>query len=352
MKTVNRNNAVTHYRQLTKEQLIHLFNIKSDESEIEYLIQVFLYLNGLKIDGAVQSAADTLNGEVRELSELKEVNELREMGEAMDVVDDLLHYRKVGLRNADGNLFLCDVEHLIVAARAGTEWLQKDHTLVALPFDRLRIGKHWYKMPDALMINTTYQQYSNAQGYMMRYWNELSKLSVEMSATDEKSTTVEGLKGQPSEALSTPQPLNPSTLQRINDARAGFLASMLCPYRWVVKKRWPFIFKEPMWSSDAEAEMIEDMKSAPEWLFEVVYKQWQDNINQFRRKFPELFHEVKTESKKHDAFVAELGIINLVISEGGYPNAAAVYEENVVFVLKLLNDKQKEYKEMEKVNYI
>lgn len=350
---------IKHWQQLSKEQLEYVLKCEGNDKG---RVDAFLYLMGYEIEKD-DIIPEMENGELS----------MDEWGEWLDLMEDLLSGKKVALRcrnrhdggsttmSKDGSqgrqpgvaaeVVYAEAEDLAYASMEQMKWMENDHSLVALPFERMKIGRHEYKMPDAFLMNNTYQQYSNAQGYMMQYWNVMKRLMPPENENDNDDENKNGKsktgRGKKKWVAPTEEEMV-SLARQMMDARHGFMASILAPYRWKVKSHYPFLFRVPLWDAESEKEIKKDMESAPSWLFDALYKQWQDNIKHLRKKFPEMFTEAK-EDPKHDAFVAELGTINLVIEKGGYGSASAVYDENCVFVFKLLNDQIKMAKEMEKM---
>ncbi len=139
---------------------------------------------------------------------------------------------------------------------------------------------------------------------------------------------------------------------KAKEMQIGFCANMLTPYVNQGEQRYdddgkPYTFIRKVAKFVAEDEEItkKDMQEAPVWLFPLLYQQLQDNLRQFKSKFPDLFRESENDPKR-DALVAELGTINIIIEKGGYASASAVYDENVVFIFKRLDMMQEEAREM------
>lgn len=328
-----------HWNQLSTEELQRVKEIQciDYEGRILMLLDIFLYLAKLRkaSDSAdvIKHITSSSNGE-------------QEIYSSIDTLERYVNGDVMILEPVDSEdtseRYVLSIDMVQAYTIACTEWIEKDHTLISLPFDSLTIGEHEYKMPDGLLTNTTYQQYSNAQHYLEAYWDIMNSIESIISNTSESN-------GKLSEEQQLAMIQNVESLSKdAEDMQRGFLANMLTPYINQGEQRYDedgkpytFIRKIAKFTIDDEDIYKKDMEQAPVWLFPLIYQQMQDNLRQFRVKFPDLFKE-SGGGGKHDALVAELGTINVIIEKGGYANASAVYDENAVFIFKRLDMIQEE----------
>lgn len=336
---------IKHWNQLTTEQLQTVKDMQCREYDAPILMRqdVFMYLAGLCVANDGAAVMNEL------ISNTKEKDKDAIYG-SIETLHGFMTGDTVVLQPVSGNTddrYVVTLTQLRDAIVAGTEWMETDHTLISLPFEDITIGNNEYKLPDCLLCNLTYQQYTNAQHFLEGYWNVISQVEKIIETEREK---------QKDNADYTPSAEMIETYNNLNvqaeDFQHGFLACMLTPYHNEGEQRYdeqgkPYTFIRKVASFNINDEELakKDMQHAPRWLFPLVYQQMQDNLRQFHRKFPDLFSE-HSGSGKHDAFVAELGTINIIIEKGGYPNAEAVYDENAVFIFKRLDMLQEEAREM------
>lgn len=333
---------VSHWRDLNEEQLRKVMEFQCDDydSPIQMRLRVFLYLSGLQI---ASDGADVMSQILRDCGD-----DFQSFSESVNTVDEFTKTETVILAPIDNSdeRYIVSLDQLRGYVIAGTEWMYEDHSLIGLPFDTMTIGKHEYKMPDALLINTLYQQYTNAQHYLEAYWDAVSRADNIVKKMEERISIDPDYRPDDSVAEQI-KALNDTAV----DMQLGFLANMLTPIIKQGETRYdendnPYTFfrKVPKYVAEDEEIVKEDMRQAPKWLFVLIYQQLQNNLMQFQSKFPDLFRKSEA-SPNHDALVAELGTINVIIEHGGYASASAVYEENAVFIFKRLDMLQEEARE-------
>jgi hypothetical protein len=312
------------WSELTQEELIAVKELQiNSKTAIEARVKIALYTNHYRI---IHNIGDVMADSMANAGDNDE-----DKYAMVQCLYGILNDEKVLVEDLDsaGVVFTIEYDHLRVWALDATTWLDEDNSLISLPFNELNIGSRRYKMPDALLINTTYQQYSNAQRYLQIYWHIVDNLRKMYDS-------------------SNPMPKDETQINRLlesaDDAQRGFLANILTPIIRTGEtlyddegKPYESIRNVPRYVADDEDKYKEDMKSADKWLFSVIYQMVQNTLRQYGRKFPDLFSDSSEGDSHKDAFVQELGTINLVIEKGGYPNAAAVMDENAVIVFKRLD---------------
>lgn len=335
---------IRHWSQLTEEQLVTVKDMQCREYDAPILLKqdIFLYLAGLRI---AEDGASVLNEYMERINE----GDGTAVYDGIDKLYGFLTGDIVVLENVsdDSERYILSLDQLRAAIVACTEWISEDHSLISLPMENIVLGNNEYKLPETLLCNLTYQQYTNAQHYLEAYWHIIDQVEKMLEGEHMKQET----NADYSPSRETADAFNDLNAQA-EDYQRCFLASMLTPYHNEGEQRYdadgkPFTFirKVARFNINDEELAKADMKSAPQWLFPLVYQQLQDNLRQFHRKFPDLFSE-HTGGGRHDAFIAELGTINVIIEKGGYPNAEAVFDENAVFIFKRLDMLQEEAREM------
>ncbi len=214
-------------------------------------------------------------------------------------------------------------------------FLDEPMKLLSLPFDYVRIGGRKYKAPDAQMVNLTYEQYGNAQRYLIACWDSSRALAEE-----------KGMKRSERGKL----------YEELMRCRAGFLAHLFTPpsFRLLDQRHQATrISPQVVYHYDAErAErlipkfMRMDVKD--DTLFDICCQFFQSCQLRYKEDFPHLFKEYGG-SDDRSALVMEVDTVNAVQKYAGYTSQQEVYDSNSVFIFGFLNSMAHEAKELEKL---
>lgn len=215
------------------------------------------------------------------------------------------------------------------------KFLDEPFQLTQLPFEHVTVGGRKYKAPDAQMMNLTYEQYGNAQRYLMAFWNA-SRL---VDSLRKNGASTEALLNAESQALGF---------------RAGFLAHMYVPGSWrIFDQRGGMTRFKPSrvysYSSDEAERHVDAFRTAPSWLFDVTYQLFQSSLALYKKDFEHLFKEYEDENGK-SALVMEIDTVNAVMKYAGYTDQQVVYDSNVGFIFGFLNSMSHEAKQIEEMN--
>lgn len=255
------------------------------------------------------------------------------------------------------------IEELAAVVEEKMGWMEKDKTLLVLKEKEICIGKKRYRLPDVMMGNMCFEQWLHAHSWFRMYVRGARKYKEIVEKWDMEEDEMHDM---PSNWTENKRQEFKGDMERasviaeeLKKAQCGFLACLVKPYVWHWQSAYPWLVKEDMWvSKDEERVQEEMMKSAPEWLFGMLHKWWEDTIERFRgrKMFWEIFSDGKTEEDSSGTgaddeianWVSEMGTINLVREKGNYTTTDDVMREPVPVVLKLMNDVVKENREIKK----
>lgn len=326
----------SHWYELNEEQLIQVKSIQARcTDEIEQRLFIFLYLNNLKLckdaPDAIREQCLTQKNGIKLSTLYAGIEMLHEYASdnivflEEDTKDDHpcnTRARKKGKKQ----IIMTGSEELLAAVKEYTEWVYEDHSLVQLPMQYITLNGHKYKFPDAMLANNTYQQFTAAQRDLDSYFKTVETADKLIRET-----------GNPDhDALQ-------SLASTIKDAQRSFCANIMTAVANVGETRYdntgkPYVFTREVAKYNADDYELynNDMSHMPEWMFPLLFHFWQCTMALFKKKFPDLFTD-SGENKTKDAFLAEVGTVNIMIEKGGYNNSSSVYDENVIFVLKRLD---------------
>ena len=309
-RTLNMPAPPKDWNTLSKEQLLGIHKLLNEGlSEVEYKLKVFLMLMGLKI---LKRAEKKNDGTFRYL------------------------FRRLGwkhtLRKETLGMESWEVSYWIDKY---LKFLDEPFRLLKLPFEYVIFRGRKYRAPEPLMINLTYEQYGNAQKYLVNYW-ELSRM---VDSLRKNGATTEAIRHVEHEAL---------------NARAGFLAHMYTPASLrILDQRHRGTRFAPRWvynyDSDESERHLKKFRTAPRWMFDVTYQLFQSCQQNYKKDFKFLFKEYEDGEGK-SALVMEIETINAVQKYAGYGNQQEVYDTNAVFIFGFLNNMAHEAQEIEKMN--
>ena len=376
------------------EEQIRLFSMRGIVDKVD----MFLYLCGLKLVRGGTIPPYPSMGEMQEQGEYWEMMERWMRGEVCFLValeDSLKNERERGGEGGSearscmsedgtrengrwGEVMWIGTEELMAVAVERMKWMETDHSLLVLKRKQMEIGGKMFRLPDVMMGNLCFEQWLHAHSWFRMYVRGAKKYREVMGVIedwgvvedsfmyererneDEGQGTREGKQGRSlgerEYSLKIEQALG--VAEELKRAQCGFLACLLKPYGWRWHAGYPWLRKEDAWDGKDEEKWQEwMMRYAPDWLFGMVHKWWEDTIERFRgrKMFPEIFSDEKSsdtgEKEKEDEivhWVSEMGTINLVREKGNYTSTDDVMREPVPVVLKLMNDVVKENREMKK----
>lgn len=215
-------------------------------------------------------------------------------------------------------------------------FLDEPLKLLRLPFEYVRIGFRKYKAPDAQMVNLTYEQYGNAQRYLIGCWDAKRALTEdqEMKASERGKLFKEMMR-----------------------CRAGFLAHLFTPpsLRLLDQRHQSTRFSPQAvyhYDADRAERLIPKFMQADakdDTLFDICCQFFQSCQIRYKEDFPFLFKDYDGGSDR-SALVMEIDTVNAVQKYAGYTSQQEVYDSNSVFIFGFLNNMAHEAKELEKLN--
>lgn len=336
-------NVPQRWVHLSMEQLLKLHGIvrKDDDTDgggILYKMAQFLVLVGCDVEssgyGIDGKALPTyINGVL-----VERTNEA--VSKAMDVLTECMRgehgmitlKRVTGKSSESGSsveLWNVGKDEFMGAVVEGTKWLEEKEEmmrLVKLPDSHIKIDGITFALPEFMMQNITYRQYTVAQQFIEAFW-KLSPLTPEGGSLAE------------------------STLKKLETYQRNVMAALMVPTH--IEQRMVEVEDEKGirsnkrhevrvaedYTSEGHERVKEVMRSAPEGLFLVLLQYVQSCNNTFKSWYPQLFREVSDDKGevKGNVIVAEQGTVLMLVQEGYFPNVEAVMNANVGYVLKALN---------------
>lgn len=298
----------SNWNALSKRQLIRIHELlNSGLTEVEYKLKVFLELMGLKV---LKRAEKQDDGTFRFCFRRKGWKHWRE---------------SLGMQSWEVSYWIDKY----------LKFLDDPFQLVQMPFQHVRVEGRKYKAPDALMMNLTYEQYNNAQRYLVAYW-EAARM---VDSLRKNGATIDALLNAENRAL---------------DYRAGFLAHIYVPGSWrILDQRGSMTRFSPrrvyIYNSEDAERQVHRFRTAPRWLFDVTYQFVQSSLGRYKKDFEHLFREYEDDSTK-SMLVMEIETINAIQKYAGYSDQQAVYDSNMGFIFGFLNSMSHEAKQIEEMN--
>ena len=306
-----------------------------DRPSFEHRLEVFQKVMGWAFVGESyidlpNNDRDACNMDDFQLKELLEM-QLRELEKAVWEQPNIM----VVFRDKEtGTLGELSLELLYGCLKKYMQFLDSPSGFTTIPKEHIQIGRHKYLLPETLMTNLTYQQYSAVQNALSNLW-DLQEYLVNLYEN----------KGQESE-------IN-EVLGNIAECKADFMANILTPQRFVFfeesqgKIKWVFRHRYIYNADDVEKEK-KVMKLAPDYLFDILLFYYHGCLEVLSKKFTHLFSS-KGGKGGSDLLVAELDSINNIMKYQGYKDQQDVYDSNALFILSILNRMTEEAKEIQKI---
>ncbi len=207
--------------------------------------------------------------------------------------------------------------------------------LTALPKETIRIGKKLFRLPEPLIANITYQQYSNT----IKLINLVDKIAESMDLQHAKKD-LKNFK---------------TKVNEVKTAMARVVSHLLVPRSLRLtredggRKRigigWEWTY-----SPEVAEENVQYIKrNAPEWIYPILCQHLMSCIQIYKREYPDMFSNDGGGEDKMP-FIAEADTINAVMKWQSYTNQQDVYDTNAVFIFSILCSMSKEAKELERIN--
>lgn len=309
-KTIDLPEPPSSWDELSDEQMRFVFKLqqKKNVSVAEYKLKVFLHLMGLKV---------------------------LTRAEKKDDGSFVYHFCRKGirplLRREDLNMEAWEVDYWI---KTYLSFLDSPNTLTKLPFDSYKRWGKRFKAPSMLMLDVTYEQYSNAQNYLTAY-SQYTRLAESMLNNGSSIKAVRRVQ------------------QDVINARAGFLSHMLTSPQWQLTESDSHstrlhVHRAYKYSSQRAEQNKRYFKTAPDYLFWVMVQFFQGCLAHFREELPDLFKE-SDENGNKTAWLIEVDTVNAVQKYQGYAMQQDVYDSEAVFIFGVLNNMVQEAKEVEKI---
>lgn len=310
-KTINLPEPPSSWDDLNDKQMRFVFNLqkKGNISMAAYKLKTFLHLMDLKV--------------------LKRA-------EKKDDGSFIYHFRRKGLitflRREVLSMEAWEADYWI---RQYLGFLEHPNTLLRLPFETWkRKGKH-YKAPSMLMLDVTYEQYSNAQNYLTAYTQQTQLMESLLN----NGSTLASVK---------------YIQQEIINARAGFLSHLLVAPQWQLTESDVHstrlnLHRTYRYSNSKAERNKRNFRTAPDYLFWVMVQFFYGCMNHFHEELPDLFKEGGKDDGRA-MWMMEVDTINAIQKYQGYNAQQDVYDSEAVFIFGILNNMIQEAKEIEKIN--
>lgn len=313
-KTIDLPAPPSSWMELTENQLREVHRLmKSCASVPDFKLQVLMILNRLRMSSRGFEEDEEKGGGLRYL------------------------FRRIGWWNRwFGPLIGLSSWEVCFWADRYLKFLDEPMQLLALPFEHIRIGLHRYKAPDPQMVNLTYEQYGNAQRYLVAYWDARRSLA---------------------ESDHTPLRQQLNLMREAEQSRAGFLAHLFTPpsLRLLDQRHQATRFSPQRvyhYDADRAERLIPRFRRLcrrDPILFDMCSQFFQSCQLRYKEDFPFLFKEYGGGDDR-SALVMEIDTVNAVQKYAGYTTQQEVYDSNSVFIFGFLNNMAHEAKQIEEMN--
>ena len=353
MRTINLPQPPSSWMALSKEQLIHIQSIPSDMPEIQYKMIVFLYLAGMELckksyfpepnssdcvdaplpdkDAPLKEREERLDAMIARLDWMEDI-----MNGTADMTIVLRNLKAVG---TEDEYLQIDSLRFFDVVRHCTKFLDEPFGLLDNKLGIVTVGEHKYKCPDPLIMNLTYEQYQNASFAISAYLEAAKQLKDCKLNSPKAKAIVEQYKDAQARFLS--QVL---TLMKPQSFEDEVVSPVLHSSKKVKRT-----YLAPSYVAAEAAQFVDEMRKAPEWLFPILFQQFQSSLMEYKKKFPKVFTDKKNGTAS-DPLLATAGTLNTLMKEQGYYDQQAVLNANAIFNLKILDDLTRRAEEIEKMN--
>lgn len=309
-RDINLPEPARSWNELSVEQLQYICKLRGQNkmNEASYKLHVFLNLSGLKV--------------------LKHA-------EKKDDGSFIYHLRRKGFRH-----WLLR-EKLSVEAWEIDYWINTylqflDHPeeLTRLPFSDWKFRGKRFKAPNVLMLDVTYEQYSNAQNYLMAYTQQ-NKLVESMLNNGSSLKAIRRIQ------------------EEIVDARSGFLSHLFVAPQWQFTDNDSHstrlnIHRSYRYSNQSAERHKHYFRTAPEYLFVIMVQFFEGCLHHFSQELPDLFKEGDKQQDK-SLWLMEVDTVNAIQKYQGYGAQQDVYDSEVVFIFGILNDMIQQANEIKRI---
>lgn len=213
------------------------------------------------------------------------------------------------------------------------------HQLTGLPYEYITRKDRKFKCPETLMVNVTYEQYGNAQRFLVEYWETMQQVE-EILRREVKRKEKKELK---------------ALCAKADECKAGFLSTMLCAssiQTHVTDESGTYKSNRTVWiynSLQAEENARFFRGKQCNVLFEIMVQYVQSCLGYYKEAFPDLFTNYKGNNDK-DYLVMESDNINGIKKYAGFRNYQDIYNSNMFFIFGVMNNMCKEAKAVEEMN--
>lgn len=311
--------------ELTWEQLCFIYSLdRGSMNDMRFKVLVFMELMGWEFVNESYAVMPDLDKGFRD---------------SKDMDDAMVGLMKVAYGDYDVMVVVRDVRsrelyHFTVGMFAGwvskyMKFLDSPEGFTSLPKEYIRMNGRRYLLPQPVLTNLTYQQFSAMQN-IAKDIEDIAQV-----AKDEK---------------------NVKEIERLtvlmSEAKGKFLAHCLTPRKFVFTQNkngeLNLVFRyRYVYDSDTAWKIAEKMKGAPDVIFSICYNFYVGCVLKLKSMFPVLFSGGK--GGKSDILVAELDSVNNIMKYQGYTSQQDVYDSNAVFILSILNAMTEEAKQIEKM---
>lgn len=215
-------------------------------------------------------------------------------------------------------------------------FLDDPYQLMNFPYPYLFREGQKFKAPETLMVNVTYEQYGNAQRFLVEYWDVMQEVEEIMK----KRHSRKELK---------------KLLSRADESKAHFLSTMLCTcsiQTHITDESGTYKSNRKVWiynanQAEENARFFKGRKC--NILFEIMVQYVQSCLGYYKGAFPDLFTSHKGTNNK-DFLVMESDNMNGIKKYADFKNYQDIYNSNMFFIFGVMDSICKEAKAVDEMN--
>lgn len=215
-------------------------------------------------------------------------------------------------------------------------FLDDPYQLMEFPYPYINRKGKKFKAPETLMVNVTYEQYGNAQRFLVEYWETMQQAETLADKKDKRRELKE-------------------LLMKADMNKAHFLSTMLCPssiQTYITDESGTYQSNRTVWiynanQAEENARFFKGKKC--NILFEIMVQYVQSCLGYYKEAFPDLFTSHKGNNNK-DYLVMEADNINGIKKYAGFRNYQDIYNSNMFFIFGVMDNMCKEAKAIEEMN--
>lgn len=318
------NEPAKSWDELSWEQLCFIFSLDRGANDMNFKIKVFMKLMGWEF---VKKSYAVIPDMEKAWNGMEDMDDA--MRELMKVASGKYEIMVVVRDVRSRELYNFPVGVLATWIRNYMNFLDSPKGFTSLPVEDIVFCGKKYLLPQPLLTNMTYQQFTAIQSIA----KDIEDIAV-MAKEEKDDNEIERLTALMSEA------------------KGKFLAHCLTPRKFVFTQskngemNLVFGFRY-VYDSDTAWKMAEKMNSVSDTIFGICYNHYVGCMMKFKSMFPALFSGGK--GGNSDLLVAELDSVNNIMKYQGYATQQDVYDSNAVFILSILNAMTEEAKQIEKM---